>query len=722
MLDERTELLAKLMATEDIDIQQQNVPTAYFDTENRTLVLPTWKDLSEMETEMLIGHEIGHALYTPSDAWVSAIESFNGNKNVFKTVMNVIEDPRIERAVKKKYPGMRKVFYFGYEELFERGIFTKGFDPSQMTLIDKINFHFKIPGKIPFETDDQFWQLVNKVENCETFEDVVALTNEIYGLCEEEFNSDQQMMSSPEGQMQEESETRKSQQKDSGGSEDQQKKQKTGSNGKSSEGEGSEEESESATDSNKSEPVGEASPEPLKEKGKASSFESKYTNKVEEKMKKFLESKTEAQVKNTYYELPEPIIENILITNEELRTYLKTHVFDKYYGCNRVTEVQGEEEPMDLSSIAASYKKFSKDHAASIAYYTKMFDMKKKATEYKNTLQFKTGRLNMNALPNYKFDENVFLTTQVRQKGKNHGIVFYLDMSGSMNKYFRETLTQLMEVLSFCRNCGIPASVYGFTDNHHAIGYLHQRTIKKGAKEFVQFKEKPESTTEYEFALIELFSSNMTNKQFVDMFDLFLSPKWKRIDWFPLGGTPLVMAINTLEAVVNRFRRNTRAEIVNVVFLTDGGDTHSCDKYSMSNYYSYGSNITHSVLVDPKTKSRVSSSYLDEKYKGTVIQNNCSLLVPAAFLNLMKKRLKGVSFVNFFIDPYMSGNYRVEKKAVMEFDEMYIIGTDAFKKVKDIGKIQVTDMEDLKNTFSWVNNNKKQKRTMINSFIEKIVK
>ena len=105
MLDERNELLAKLMATEDINVYQNNVPTAYFDVKKRELVLPNWKNLSNIETEMLIGHEIGHALYTPHDAWVAAVESFDGNKEVFKHVMNVIEDPRIERGVKKKYPG-----------------------------------------------------------------------------------------------------------------------------------------------------------------------------------------------------------------------------------------------------------------------------------------------------------------------------------------------------------------------------------------------------------------------------------------------------------------------------------------------------------------------------------------------------------------------------------------------------------------------------------------
>ena len=198
MLDGKNELLAKLMATEDIFVEQNNVPTAYFDTKSRKLVLPNWKNLSEMETEMLISHEIGHALYTPMDAWVAAIEAFDGNKTVFKHIMNVIEDPRIERGVKKKYPGTKKIFYFGYEELFERGIFTEGVDLSKLTIIDKLNLQFKAPGKVSFQTDATFWDLVKKIEGCEDFASVVALSKEIYPLCQKEFEESQDSQDSQE--------------------------------------------------------------------------------------------------------------------------------------------------------------------------------------------------------------------------------------------------------------------------------------------------------------------------------------------------------------------------------------------------------------------------------------------------------------------------------------------------------------------------------------------
>ena len=447
--------------------------------------------------------------------------------------------------------------------------------------------------------------------------------------------------------------------------------------------------------------------------------------------------KMQENARYNYMELPEPILENILITNKELQKYLSEYEWegdsatkypshDSFLNESSVDKEEEEDEDeveaVDLSSIAASIKKFNKDYSASIAYYTKVFDMKKKATEYKNTLQFKTGKLDMNSLTKYKFEDNIFLTTQVKQKGKNHGIVFYLDMSSSMIKIFKQTLTQLLEIVSFCRSCGIPVSVYGFTDNSSVVNYLHVRAGAKRAgygevstlEQFKNINDKSPWGSGSYFGLIEIFTPSMTNKEFVDTFELFLSNKWRYIYWFNLNGTPLAPAINTLESIVNRFRKTTRAEIVNVVFLTDGGDTHG------HNFY----DITYSgVIYDKKKKNRVTSDYLKKKYEGTWMSRNGSYMVPGAILNLMKKRLQGVSVVNFFINNWAANSlYSVEKKATMEFDEMYIVHPDAFKKEGSLSGSYYVNVEDLTNKFTQLSKKKQMKRTMINSFIEKIAK
>ena len=62
------DILARCMATEDIIVEHRSdVPSAYFDTKNRVLCLPVWKDMDNSVYDMLVGHEVSHALNTPCE-------------------------------------------------------------------------------------------------------------------------------------------------------------------------------------------------------------------------------------------------------------------------------------------------------------------------------------------------------------------------------------------------------------------------------------------------------------------------------------------------------------------------------------------------------------------------------------------------------------------------------------------------------------------------------
>ena len=63
-LDTKSQL-AKLIATENIEVQHNKVKTASFDTLNRILTLPIFKVESGDVYDMLIAHECAHALWTP---------------------------------------------------------------------------------------------------------------------------------------------------------------------------------------------------------------------------------------------------------------------------------------------------------------------------------------------------------------------------------------------------------------------------------------------------------------------------------------------------------------------------------------------------------------------------------------------------------------------------------------------------------------------------------
>ena len=61
--------LAKLLATEDLVVEHKQVETASFNVETRVLVLPLWEKATNSVYDMLVGHEVGHALFTPNDDW-----------------------------------------------------------------------------------------------------------------------------------------------------------------------------------------------------------------------------------------------------------------------------------------------------------------------------------------------------------------------------------------------------------------------------------------------------------------------------------------------------------------------------------------------------------------------------------------------------------------------------------------------------------------------------
>ena len=169
--------LAKLLATENLTVEHRKVATASFNVETRVLYLPIWDEISNNVYDLLVGHEVGHAVYTPRE--------FNSdNTGVPQSFLNVVEDARIERKMKLKYPGLVKSFYSGYKELNSRDFFEiSDIDLEEMNFIDRINLYFKIglhdvSTIIPFLNDEEK-KIVKMVSSTETFENVIEVCNYI---------------------------------------------------------------------------------------------------------------------------------------------------------------------------------------------------------------------------------------------------------------------------------------------------------------------------------------------------------------------------------------------------------------------------------------------------------------------------------------------------------------------------------------------------------------
>ena len=173
--------LAKLLAEEDVFVVHKQMETAYFNSKTRELGLPIWKDeaMTKDIYDLMVCHEIGHALWTPLDMLEKA-----ALRKINHSFVNIIEDARIERFVKEKYAGTVGVFSRGYNELVKKDFFgTSGKDVSKLNLIDRINLFFKGNPDAVFSDEELVW--VDRTAKTKTPDDVLDLAEELYKWMEE---------------------------------------------------------------------------------------------------------------------------------------------------------------------------------------------------------------------------------------------------------------------------------------------------------------------------------------------------------------------------------------------------------------------------------------------------------------------------------------------------------------------------------------------------------
>jgi len=108
------DILARLLATENLTVVHDNVRTASFNVKDRILTLPQWNDMESCTYDHLVGHEVGHALYTPVEGWHESVSTKGAG---YKSFLNVIEDARIERMIQTRYPGLRREFVKSYKKM-----------------------------------------------------------------------------------------------------------------------------------------------------------------------------------------------------------------------------------------------------------------------------------------------------------------------------------------------------------------------------------------------------------------------------------------------------------------------------------------------------------------------------------------------------------------------------------------------------------------------------
>ena len=666
---ETKSLLAKLMASEDINVEyRESAKTAAFDTEGRTLIMPVLKDMTENSTDLFLGHEVGHALYTPQ----GAIKEVMKKGKLFKGVVNIVEDARIEKMIQSKFPGLKSSFYKGYGDLMERGFFDiKGQDVNELNFIDRINIHFKIGVRAGVEFSDEEMTIVDKISNLRSFDDSLKVSEELYGHCkdnaeepdigDEDFDfgdddSDMEEGESNDGEMNtdapmdfDEPEDSDKDEDDSGsesGESDEDSEENAEEKANAGKSDGDEDSDDGDVEEDKTATTGN---EPTLDPGQKEALKSETQESFAEALENHLD---DSGSEYHYGNIPKVDIKKVLVSMDEVHKEIDETIGDSNSG--HIANVEDY-----IGSARESFSKFRTEQKSIISYMAKEFEMRKSADEHSRTREGKTGVLNPNKLHAYKFSEDLFLRSNIVADGKNHGFVMFVDWSGSMAHNMANTIDQLTLLALFCKKVNIPFDVFAFTTSWKS---------DRGLRSYIDFDDRKEGDFGIvsNFSLLHLISSTLSTAKFnTSMVYLrYLRESFGNRNgryystdlYYPipanlnLGGTPLNEAVIAAMEIVPMFQKKNNVQIVNTIFLTDGQGTeqrvtYSNETSSYSRYMGTGRN-TQNIIVDPVTKRHYQiDQYGDKDTK--------------YFLEALKDRT-GSRIAGFFIAPSRKNSFRSE--------------------------------------------------------------
>ena len=520
--------LAKLLATENLTVEHRKVSTAAFDVDKRVLILPIWKTASSTVYDLLVGHEVGHALYTPNMDLRGASKSF----------VNVLEDARIERMMKVTYPGLRKSFFEGYKQLWDMDFFgVKGDDVETISLIDRINLYFKGNPQMPFSDEEMVW--VRRAATTKTFDDVLELARDLYDYCAQKQEEKEEMPPMPQSEDGEQSADREEEMNPSADD---------GEMESNDDGESEQQEPEERDD---------AQLEVPSYQGGADVDETKSV--TDEALAQALETLIDDNAKEwVYLSIPDPDVDEYITTYDVVQENLQNHFYD---------DTRPYDWAENIQFAIDHYNTFKKDTQKTVNYLCKQFEMKKSADEYRRAATAKTGVIDTNKLHTYKYNDDIFKKVTVIPEGKNHGLVMYLDWSGSMQSQLLDTLKQTYNLIWFCKKSGIPFRVYAFQSGY-GYGDMDEKVLNQNVGELAIASD---------FKLFEFFSSRQNAKSLEKSMQLvytqvFAMGGWRLSHYSPytLGGTPLAEAVYCTRKIVNSIKRVERVSKVNVICLTDG--------------------------------------------------------------------------------------------------------------------------------------------------------
>ena len=658
--------LAKLLATEDLIVESKKVETACFNVHTRVLTLPMWDKASNNVYDALVGHEVGHALFTPDSNWFEEIDIPMG-------IVNVVEDARIEKMMKRKYAGLSKTFYSGYHELSDSDFFKiQGKNLNTFNFADRVNLYYKIGNynDIPLKNDREK-ELLSMVGATETFEDVLDVSKLLHEYCKQEIED---MKKELEQKMEEEEQAQMFGGSGSGlgGSSDENSDEEINNDTQYQVVDAEEEDDESDFEDQPSSnisisqiPAAELDAAIQKIEGGEGGIEISSATELDRSIQNLNKSDS---VQNEYFELPQVNTGHIIIDNAHIHKCIELEWSEQITNKKTHQYLESEYDPSkyvleSLNDAKKDFKDFKKSAQKEVNYLVKEFEMKKSASAYARAATSRTGVLDTTKLHTYKYNEDLFKKVTVLPDGKNHGLVFILDWSGSMNSVMLDTVKQLYNLIWFCRKIQVPFEVYAFTNCYPNPNTKTSYEVKEGVAQI-----------DGSFSLMNLLTHKVNTKTLESqMENIYLIAKalaWNYTNYYniPLGmglsGTPLNETLVCLHEILPQFKKDNQVEKVQCVILTDG-EAHplrfhhefshrwgeECEKYMGTSYI--GENC---ILRDRKTGN-------------TYAFDDNSFTMTDVLLQNLRDKFTDVNFIGFRILPPREASY-FAKRYVEYGDEL----------------------------------------------------
>lgn len=709
-------LLARLMAQENLTVNHASVSTAFFDLQNRTLTLPVWKDMTGDIYDLLCGHEVGHALETPEQGWHNAVvDAATGKVNAtLKGYLNILEDARIEKKIKKRYPGLRSSFYRAYKELFDRDFFgLKKYNKeyTDLLLIDRINLHFKLGNLAAIPFTDSERPYIDRIEALETWAEVEALARELLENTEQELEEQQKKG--------------RSKQPMTNGNE-------SGEPGQSTEADFEEDED----------------AEPQQQAVFDRSAESLTDREFREREKSLVNNKP-GHIE--YLTLPEVDSHKFVVN---YRTVLKQFV------------VQSADAQEIKSLVGGFRQSFKKKNDRFIGQLVKEFEMRRNAQQQARAKISKSGEIDVKRVFQYQISDDLFRRFTTLPQGKNHGLVLFYDLSGSMQEVMPSVIEQLLVLVEFCRRANIKFEVYGFSNNPASTTDVR---FYENANKRWQPEVGKVWLYDQGFNLRQYFTDAMSSRDYSAMVDNLLvmreihRAKLMRYNYEQpesvlryatvpvaeeLGGTPLNQSIMVAQDIHRRFVERTRAEVVNMVWLTDGeSDAPITVTEAPSSYHKPGSYkfrymakpehhtvyLRHDRLkyeIKLKAADKKGTFALIEMLRHTTNSNVvCFDIVRGAgrryFTDMLYSWREAQEKQNQKIVEDLCQQYRRNRIAVIKdtgYSEYYVIPGDAksLAVADDELEVKTEDKKELMNAFMDLQDKKRSSRILLNRFIDMI--